>query len=155
MPNGSPDFGATERPRLDEFFAPVAECLEQFALEHNLMLTRYWHQEPCWDYMFRHPLNGVGRIMIYKAGEDLLSVERLWWVDRYDESTRYIRRASPRIIRRDANDLAPALRAGFEEILEWQEGNWDDIVGGYETEWSRASKEAFEGSITYYPIPRT
>jgi hypothetical protein len=153
MPNGKPDFDETDRPLLELFFAPVAECLERFGLEHNLMLTRYWHQEPCWDFMFRHPSAGAGRIMIYKAGEDLLSVERLWWVDRYDEFARYIRRATPGIIKNRPEDLAPALRAGLEEILGWQEGNWDDIVKGYQ-EWSRATKEQFEGMINDYPIPR-
>jgi hypothetical protein len=72
MPNGSPDFAETERPLLEEFFAPVADCLEDFGLVHNLLLTRYWHQEPCWDFMFRHPLGGVGRIMIYQSGEDIV-----------------------------------------------------------------------------------
>src|SRR5438874_362830 len=83
-------------------------------------------QEPCWDYMFRHPLGGVGRIMIHKAGEDLLSVQGLWWVDRYDEFARYIRRSTARVLVRDPKDLAPALRTGLEEVLGWQEGHWDD-----------------------------
>jgi hypothetical protein len=153
MPNGSPDFAEKERPLLEQFFAPVADCLERFGLEHNLLLTRYWHQEPCWDYLFRHPLCGVGRIMIYKAGEDLLEMHGLWWVDRYDEFARYLRRSAARILQRDPKDLVPALRTGLEEVLGWQEGNWDDIVGGYQQEWSRAGKEVFEGQIAYYPIP--
>src|SRR4051812_24365948 len=98
MPNGSPDFAETERPLLEQFFAPVAGCLEHFGLEHNLLLTRYWHQEPCWDFMFRHPLDGVGRIMIHKVGDDLLSVQGVWWVDRYDEFARYIRRSVARAV---------------------------------------------------------
>jgi hypothetical protein len=153
MPNGRPDFAETERPLLEQFFAPVADCLDHFGREHNLMLTRYWYQEPCWDYMFRHPLGGVGRIMIYKAGADRLSVHGLWWVDRYDEFARYIRRSTTRVIARDPEDLAPALRTGLEEVLGWQEGHWDDIAGGYRDEWSRSGKRAFEGTIAYYPIP--
>src|SRR5262245_46049106 len=141
MPNGRPDFAETERPLLEQFFAPVADCLERFGLEHNLLLTRYWHQEPCWDYMFRHPLGGSGRIMIHKAGEDLLSVQGLWWVDRYDEFTRCIRRSAPHHIKRDPKGLAPVLLAALEEVLGWQEGNWDDVVGGYQDVWSRATKE--------------
>jgi hypothetical protein len=153
MPNGSPDFAATERPRLEQFFAPVADCLERFGLEHNLMLTRYWHQEPCWDFMFRHPRGGVGRIMIHKAGDDLLAVQGLWWVDRYDEFARSIRRSIARSIKRDPQDLAAALRAGLEEVLGWHEGSWDDIVEGYREEWSRSTREDFEGAVSYYPIP--
>lgn len=154
MPNGSPDFAETQRPLLEQFFAPVADCLEHFGLEHNLLLTRYWHQLPCWDYLFRHPQGGVGRIMIYKAGEDVLSVHGLWWVDRYDEFVRCIRHSTPLIIRRDPEGLARALRTGLEEILAWQQGNWDDIVEGFQQQWSGASKEAFESAVTYYPIPR-
>jgi hypothetical protein len=154
MPNGRPDFAEKERPLLELFFASVANCLEHFGLAHNLMLTRYWHQEPCWDYMFRHPQGGVGRIMIYKEGEDLLSVHGLWWVDRYDEFARYLRRSTPRIVKRDPKDLGPALRAGFEEVLGWQLGAWDDIARGYQEEWSRTSKEDFEGTLAYYPVPR-
>src|SRR5262249_38290560 len=151
MPNGSPDFAEAERPILEQFFAPVAGCLERFGLEHNLMLTRYWHQEPCWDYMFRHPLGGVGRIMIYKAWEDLLWVQGLWWVDRYDEFARYIRRSIPRVIKRDSKGLASALRTGLEEVIGWPEGHWDDIAGGYHEVWSRTGKEAFEGIMACYP----
>jgi hypothetical protein len=153
MPNGSHDFAETERPRLEQFFAPVAECLEHFGNEHNLMLTRYWHQEPCWDYMFRHPRGGVGRIMIHEAGEDL-AVLGLWWVDRYDEFARYIRRSTARTVKRETQELAPALRAGFEEVLGWEEGHWDEIARGYEGVWSRGGKEAVEGAVAYYPIPR-
>jgi hypothetical protein len=87
--------------------------------------------------------------MIYKEGEELLSVLGIWWI----EFTRYIRRSTPRIIKRDP-DLAPALLTGFEEVLGWQMGKWDDIVGDYREEWSRSSKEDFEGATTYYPIPR-
>jgi hypothetical protein len=154
MPNGRPDFAEAERPLLEQFFAPVAGCLEHFGLEHNLLLTRYWHQESCWDFMFRHPLGGVGRIMIHKAGDDLLSVQGLWWVDRYDEFARYIRRSDARAVNRDPEGLASALRAGLEEVLGWQEGGWDEVAGGYQEEWSRGGKETFEGAITYYPIPR-
>jgi hypothetical protein len=153
MPNGNPDFDERLRPLLEQFFAPVADCLERFGLAHNMMLTKYWHQEPCWDYMFRHPLDGVGRIMIHKEGEDLLSVQGLWWVDRYDEFTRYIRRSTPQIIKRDPNDLVPALQSGFDVVLAWRFGNWDDIVRDYRDVWSRTSKEEFEGTIAYYPIP--
>src|SRR5262245_22645687 len=117
MPNGHPDFDETERPRLEQFFAPVADCLVGFGLAHNLMLTRYWHQEPCWDYLFRHPLGGVGRIMVYQAGEERLSVEGLWWVDRYEEFARYVRRSTPRIVGRDPAELAPALTAALAEVL--------------------------------------
>jgi hypothetical protein len=154
MPNGRPDFAEAERPLLEQFFAPVAGCLEHFGLEHNLLLTRYWHQEPCWDFMFRHPLGGVGRIMIHKAGDDLLSVQGLWWVDRYDEFARYIRRSDARAVNRDPEGVTSALRASLEEVLGWQEGGWDEVAGGYQEVWSRGGRETFEAAITYYPIPR-
>lgn len=154
MPNGHPDFDQTGRPRLEQFFAPVADHLERFGLQHNLMLTRYWHQEPCWDFMFRHPLGGVGRIMVYQAGEELLSVQGLWWVDRYDEFARYIRRSPPRAVGRNPDELAKALRAGLAEVLGWREGEWNEVAGGYREEWSPMTREAFEGATAYYPIPR-
>jgi hypothetical protein len=139
---------------LDQFFAPIADCLERFGLDHNLMLTRYWHQEPCWDFMFQHTIGGVGRIMIFQEGEELLSVHGLWWVDRYDEFARYIRRSPARTVRRDPDELAKALQAGFEEVLGWREGEWDEIARDYREQWSAATKEAFESANAYYPIPR-
>lgn len=153
MPNGSPDFDEKTRPHLEQFFAPVAECLEQFGQQHNLMLTRYWHQEACWDFMFRHPVAGVGRIMIHKE-DDRLSVQWLWWVDRYDESTRYLRRSAPRLVARDPKELAAVLDVAFKEVLGWQEGNWDEIARGYQDTWSRMRKEDFEANVEYYPVPR-
>jgi hypothetical protein len=152
MPNGSPEFDEQERPLLERFFAPVADCLVSFGLDHNLLLTRYWHQEPCWDFMFRHPLGGVGRIMIFQADDDL-TVHGLWWVDRYEEFARCLRRSAPRDVKRDAAALAPALCDVFAEILGWRDGEWDEIVRGYEKEWSRAGKDAFVEAVTYYPIP--
>ena len=154
MPNGRHDFDEKVRPGLDQFFAPVAECLERFAADHNLLLTRYWHQEPCWDYMFRHPVAGVGRIMIHQTDDNRLSVQGLWWVDRYDEFARYLRRPTPCVVECDPRALAPVLAAEFEKVLGWQEGNWDDIATGYEESWKCSSKEDFESTLAYYPVPR-
>ena len=50
----------------DEFFAPFADELGQFATLHNLALEVYPREWPCWNFCFRHPKGGIGSIDVMR-----------------------------------------------------------------------------------------
>jgi hypothetical protein len=58
LPNGNPNFATEELPALEVFFRPLKPALERFATDHNLMIERYYHDLPAWDFRFRHPKGG-------------------------------------------------------------------------------------------------
>src|SRR5579872_732750 len=63
MPNGDPDFNVKE---LERFFSALAPVLEGFAQRHNLRLEKYYHEEPSWGFLCRHP-SGVSVRLRYSA----------------------------------------------------------------------------------------
>jgi hypothetical protein len=157
MPNGSPDFAETDRPLLDAFFAPLADTLADFGSTHNLLLTQYWHQEPCWDFMFRHPVRGTGRIMVYKASDTSVRLDGLWWADSYDEFTRYSHHSHSTEHVVDPRAVAQALTTLLHEIVSWRDGDLDrqtELGGAYRDAWPRMGRAWVENEPMHYPIPR-
>ena len=90
MPNGDPNWGITEYPRLEKFFAGISDILEDFAAQHNLKIEKYYHQSSTWDLQFRHPQGGLGRIETKKDGNSHVIVRPEWWLDDEEARKRFI-----------------------------------------------------------------
>jgi hypothetical protein len=86
----------------------------------NLRLGKYQGGEEEWDFVFRHPLGGVGRIMVYRETSKTVSVFRLWWVDDFKRLTRYHKKDSINRIRPTRKDLLPVLEDSLHTIAKWQ-----------------------------------
>ena len=158
MPNGHPDFATKEKSLLDAFFKPVAPVMERFAAQHNLRLTKYYHQFPAWDFTFRHPQNGVAKIEVDKETDTALGIYASWWFDDHDNFTRYVRRSEKKNVQLNPNDLENLLTSAFHTILGWQFGTWDEkhTSETYRTGWKQFSKEQFQKeTVEFYPVPRT
>ncbi len=157
MPNGHPDFAAKEKPLLDAFFRPIAPVLEELANQHNLRLTKYYHQFPSWGLTFKHPQGGVGQIELSKETDANLGIAACWWFDDYDESTRYIKWSGVKVIGMNPDDLVHELDLAFQAILGWQFGTWNEKHSPetFRTSWQRFSKEQFQKeNVELYPIPK-
>src|SRR5580693_5575284 len=137
MPNGHQDFATKEKPLLDAFFKPVAPVMEKFAEQHNLRLTKYYHQFPVWDFTFRHPRNGVAKIEVNKETDTILCVYACWWFDDYDNFTRYIKKSEKKSVEINLNELTNQLVSAFQTTLGWQFGTWDEkhTYETYRTGW--------------------
>ena len=149
MPNGNPDFNVKE---LERFFSALAAVLEGFAQRHNLRLQKYYHQAPSWDFLFRHPLGGVGQIEVQRASEATISIVSDWWYDDYDAATRFIKSTTlgPMPVN---SEVTIKLENALSEVLSWRFGHWDEQhTRG--TVWRETwTKEQFEKLNAEYPEP--
>jgi hypothetical protein len=151
MPNGSPDFEQNIKPELDTFFGQFAPVLEAFADRHNLHLVRYYHQLPSWDFLFRHPLGGVGKIEPWKEGP-ALEVRWYWWIDRYEEQTRQSRQGGPVVVDAEGERLGEVLVGALREVASWEHDAWDDVT--QYPSWGSVPREVVEAADRNYPLPR-
>src|SRR5262245_14965727 len=99
MPNGDPNVHVETLPRLEYFFSTLSEVLNAFSSKHDLLVDKYWHQFPSWRLSFRHPKGGVACLEVMKE-EDGIKIYSYWWLDKYDEFTRYSKRTESDLIER-------------------------------------------------------
>jgi len=92
------------------FFEFAASELTQFAAAHDLRTEPWFKDVPLWALHFRHPLGGVGQIVVGpKGGEASLTAS--WWRDDFASETRYLTRELGPV-------QAPATEAAFKSALE-------------------------------------
>jgi hypothetical protein len=154
MPNGDHEFDTKTKLELDEFFAPIARQIEDFALRHNLRLTKYYHQWHQWDFTFRHPHGGVGKINVMKESESTIKIGCGWWMDDYDEGTRSGKSGVAKVIPVDGVDCEVKLSEALRQTMGWNIGEWTTITPGFADCWHRMSRETFE-DLSLYPVPST
>ncbi len=153
MPNGDPDWGKKEYPKLEEFFGKISGILEDFAESYNLIIDKYYHQGRDWTFRFRHPEGGLGQIFVIKQGEEHVGVAGAWHVDDYDTLTRYTKHIEVNKCSLEKATLFALLNETFKLVLSWQK---EDLTPGKHkcNEWKKHSKEMIEGDILKYPIPK-
>ncbi len=125
--------------------------LEGFADRHNLRLERYYHQNPTWDFLFRHPAGGVGKIEVWKQG-GVLEVRWYWWIDTYDELKRQSKKAGPVVIDADEERLGEVLAGTLHEVLSWRPGALDEV--SHQPWWASTPRDVVELAPCRYPLPR-
>ena len=152
MPNGDPDFKHNELPRLESFFSAIAEELDAFSLKHNLLIDKYWHQFASWRFSFRHPKGGAACIEVMKEGQSV-KIYCYWWLDKYDEFTRYSKRKEFDVIDRDDVTI-DLLECRLREILAWEVDDWTDIKTDYREYWQTSGKEFIEKDVEKFPQPK-
>jgi hypothetical protein len=126
-----------------ELFAPYATGLEQFAARHNLMVSKYKYDMPEWNFSFRHPLGGVGRIMIQINNNRDIGVLKDWTVD---DNERLIRssKSSPTVhIVNNSDTLEATLLEAIKDVLGWK---LSELVGR-----SSIARGNFVEATSYYP----
>jgi len=144
MPNGNPNFEKEELPFLEAFFSKISSVLESFSNEHNLLIEKYYHEGPSWNFQFKHPVDGVGKIQVQKNDNDTVCVGYVWWIDDYDTSTSFMKCTPPggEQIGLDHIELRQALEDALEDILRWEKKDLVPHKAPYP--WSkRCSKEQF------------
>ena len=154
MPNGDPDWHKTELPKLERFFAPLADEIRQFALTHNMSIERYYHEAPDWRLQFTPPQGGNATIDIRRVDDDTFAVTQCWYIDDYDAATRSLRWGkSPQFRVKDVR-LSDVLRQALVEMLSWQKGEWTQVAGAYKEMWHRYTREQFENMSPRFPKVR-
>ena len=152
MPNG---YGWTKEAfaALEAFFARLEPLLTQFAAARNLAVQRYYHDAPSWDFLFRHPQGGVGKVELWRVNENAVRIERVWWKDDYDDGVRYLRTESEPPTAVAAEEIGLALSRALDDVLAWEPSSLTPH-GGMREVWHRAFDEkTFREQERRYPVP--
>lgn len=149
MPNGDPCFNLDEQ---EKWFSRIAAPIRKFVSEHGLVLDKYYHDGPSWDLRFGHPLGGNASIQVMNAG-DVARFSTVWYLDDYDQFTRFLHWRDPIDVKLDPDAISKALLDELEAILATPFGNWTKIATGYKEEWGMYSKPQFEAMGPSHPVP--
>ena len=152
MPNGDPNWGVKEFPKLEMFFSKISDILEFFADTHNLMIDKYYHQGPDWTFRFRHPEGGVCSLFVIKEGEDYVKVAVAWHMDDYDKLVRYTKHAEPKKYSLEKPILLAALNEMLNLVLSWHKEDLTPVKHKYH-EWKK-HRNRFKRDELRFPIPR-
>ncbi len=156
MPNGDPDWGVKEYPKLESFFSRISDTLEEFADSYNLLIDKYYHQSPAWSFLFRHPKGGVGKMSVCKNGNDQVTIVPIWWLDDYDHYARFWKETEGKKSSLNKPELWKALSDTFKTIISWSKedlsGKSDPVLK--EMWHTECTKEEFEREAEKYPIPK-
>ncbi len=149
MPNGDNSFNLDEQ---EKWFGRIAAPINDFIARHGLVLDKYYHDGASWDLRFGHPLGGNASIQVMNAG-DVARFCTVWYLDDYDQFTRFLHWRDPIDVPLDSGSISKALFSELEAILATPLGEWTDIATGYATDWGTYSKDQFQAMGLSYPLP--
>lgn len=154
MPNGHPNWEKKKLPQLEKFFSRISGVLEAFAKTYNLTIEKYYHQGPSWVFVFRHPKSGNGQIEVEKAGDDSVVIRPSWYLDDYDNNTRWLKYPEGQEYSLDETILRNVLNKSLKEVISWERKELKPLKSRYYTWNKKVSKKKFEEQQNKYPIPR-
>ena len=151
MANGNSKFDLRE---CEAFFEPIAGTMNRFAALRNLVIAKYDHESPSWDFCFAHPIGGFGRISLIKSESGALQLSATVWMDEYDRFVRWVRMSAPRTVERDDELLLRELSGELDRVLTWTLDGQFQTYGSYEQHWGSLTKHQFLASQPVFPVPR-
>ena len=143
-----------DRAAQDRFFAPFAQAIGEFVRRRNLSIEKYRHGDPCWRFMFGHPMDefATGTISLCRTPEDALSLSTGVWIDDLDACIRRVRfgpRQQP--VPMDAPAVVAALNAALDEVLAWPLD--ERFVSHPSPEWAKSPKWERVAGFAKYSLP--
>ncbi len=153
MPNGDPNWGKKEYPKLEQYFSKISKVLEDFANRHNLQIDKYYHQSPSWTFRFRHPKEGIGQIAVVRQGENSVKIHPGYWLDDYKTGKRFLKTCEYEICSLDKISIKMILEKNLMQILSWDKNDLDRSFENPYREKSKYTKRAIEKDREKYPIP--
>ena len=151
MPNGDPTFNLEEQ---EAWFDRIAEPINLIVAEHGLILDKYYHEGSSWDLRFSHPLGGNASIEVMNAG-DVVRLSTIWYLDDYDQFTRFLHRRDPIDVELLPDSISNALLDELDAILATPLDKWTQSATGYEDVWGKFSKSQFTSMGRSFPLPKS
>ena len=137
----------------DAVFAPLAQTFLTFAAEFNLTVGRGSVDAVSWYFSFQHPKGGIGRIEVCRDGEHEVNVHAYWWLDDYEQGTRFCRRSQSGPQSVDKLQTPALLRRTLSSMVSWPSDSWNETVTGLGESWKRNfTKEEFAHLSAKYSI---
>ncbi|HEY6267003.1 MAG TPA: hypothetical protein VIX11_01785 [Candidatus Acidoferrum sp.] len=155
MLNGDPFASPTEWKKIRAFFQGLSPILSSFAATHNLAIDEYYHESPSWAFRFRHPKGGAAGIHVERLDDSTIRVGRSWYIDEFENFTRYLKSDEGSDLTLGGIDLREILEAKLQDIVTWKKS---DMIAhsDYGKYWSRYSKEEWAqmSSVERLPQPK-
>lgn len=155
MPNGDDNF-VHKLPELNLFFSRLESTITAIAKDHNLEISKYYHEAPSWDLCFSHPKGGTAKIEIVKEDhiDDRAAIYGCWWLDDYDSFSRSIKNFNKRVVSVVPEQFRQVLEESLSEILSWKLGEWSSVHSDYQRIWGKITKQDFERMGPKYSLPK-
>jgi len=153
MPNEDFDWKKNDFTKLEIFFGKIEKVLEEFAEKHNLMISKYYHQFPSWDLMFRQPRGGVAKIEISKEGEDEVRIRASWWIDQAEPRIRYLYSSEGEMSSLEHKMIRDLLHKTFNRMLAWDKSFLKPIEIPCVRK-GEVTKDKIKKDEERYPIPK-
>lgn len=128
---------------IKQYFETHLIWIEEFALEHNLYIEKYYHEFPEWALRFKHKKGGSGQIeLVYTGKNNEIEIWSSWHIDEYTEFTRYLKWGIKRLVSDEQDKLREEILKEIQTVLHW---NKSEMIAhrDYATIWGRYSKEEF------------
>jgi hypothetical protein len=143
-----------DEPRpVDARFAPFVIELEAFAASHNLLVQKYYHNDPQWSFCFEHPLGGQAKLDLRIDEQGAVVLQTVWWVDNYKQFTRSLRWGKQETVAAKGGEIVGALKSALSDVVNWKLGEWTQIADGYKPIWGQMSEERFRSITPQWPKP--
>jgi hypothetical protein len=78
-----------------------------------------------------------------------------WWIDNFEEATRYSRTSKTDALDLRRLELRGTLQDALSSLLSWPPNEWTEITSGFTQAWSGFTKEDFMKVEDSYSIPKT
>ena len=123
-------------------FRVVAQAVETFAREHDLLIDRYRRGKPSWELRFARRLGGqaVLTISYRERTGHVLDVSATWWLDDHATQTRRLRSEKIGVYDRRAPSatLVQQLETGLATVDRWTLSDLGPPRGPFPAETSAA-----------------
>jgi hypothetical protein len=132
--------------KVEDFFKNNQLVLVNFSERYGLFIDKYYHNDSTWDFRFKHPKGGVATVELkYHPEINMITVSGNWYIDVYDEFTRYLKWGDTSIVSNE-NSLREMLKKYLVEILKWEKSEMT-AYRDYENPWKEYSKNEFEAMV--------
>ena len=112
-------------------YAPIVPVLEQFAKDRGLLIERFRHGGPSWDFLFRHPKGGGGKIQVLPAHVEGYTLVALWEVHDLPARKRMWKRSELKQAPPDPQAVREQLDLLLREVMAWEGGDWTNVMQHY------------------------
>ena len=137
-----------------KFFRRIARMLHSFAAEHNLLIEKYYHDGPSWDFIFQHPLGGFACINVEMVDEEHINMCAAWQFTDFKRGEYYDKHTEQAKFPIDNEVLLTELTDMLGQVLSWESDDLELIARRDPGVQERITEDEFQELIQRYPIPK-
>lgn len=140
-----------ELPKVKRFFRKISKTLQNFADSHNLLIEKYYHYIPGWEFLFKHPAGGRCSIEVLRTDDGQVTIGADWTVYEHEAGLGFDKHTERMKSSIDGGSLSGNLENMFQIVMAWTR---DDLTltSKRSPEYpEQMSKEEIERDMARYP----